>query len=212
MKYSRINNAYVFTDEENNLIEKCKHQGSAWNDPQLISLKKNIRLFLRQEQGAKCCYCKRWMTNDISGTQIDHIVSRNEYVGYMFEPYNLALTCPGCNEVKKRSKILNIVPSDVYSHKSEDYKIVHPYFDEYDKHIRQWGAIREALSKKGEFTIRCCNLSRLINVEKADRADKAQNGTAVERMVYTILNSNIHNEVSSCLNDIDKFIKGVKII
>lgn len=211
MNYNRIRHPYAYAANEKELITRLYHRGSDWDKTQFKSLKQNLRLFLRYQQGNFCCYCKKELGYDIGETHIEHIVSRNEYADYGFEPYNLAISCPGCNEKKGDKPVCINVPSNIYSHKSKDYMIVHPYFDDYNQHIQVDGPLRIALSTKGQKTIEYCELSRLRRVEQEKIALDALMGNDTQKRMCAILNSHNNEEVNTCLNEISNFIKEVKL-
>lgn len=202
----RINKPYQYSPIEQQTISKFYHHKDDWKKKSLSDIKQNIREHLRRNQNNVCCYCQSKLGFQSSDTNIEHIVSRDEYEDYGFEPYNLALSCPDCNAHKLGRKVLNIVPSAMYSHNAADYRIVHPYFDEYSEHIRQFGTLYEAKSSKGEITIDYCNLSRMQVVEQREKKYRAEKGTIADKLIYKLLYSSIGQSTFSLLNDIDKFI------
>lgn len=209
---NRIDHPYVFSDKEQERISHYYHHSKDWDKSQLDTIKNRLRDFLRQEQDNTCCYCKQVLGFDVTQTHIEHIVSRNECEKYGFEQYNLSLSCPGCNTIKTNKPVLNITPTIQYSHNSQDYKIVHPYFDVYNQHIRKYISIYEALSSKGEVTIDYCKLSRLTAVEENERAYKALHGGAIAKIFYSIITPSLMTNVESELNKLDKILKGINNI
>jgi len=89
------------------------------------------------------------------------------YLGYMFEPLNLCVCCPDCNEYKSNREVLTDPPIKgyvpvAYPNDPAKFRIVHPHLDEYSTHIRRAGILYIPLSEKGSYTFYVCNLARYL--------------------------------------------------
>lgn len=109
--------------------------------------------------------CNSGMAKQILATHgrvwdIEHVISRDENLKFMFEPQNLAVSCIECNGAKRATRV-TIRDYVRFPRRSQNYLIVHPHFDEYFEHIDIVGDnTYQALSKKGKFTIYHCDLFR----------------------------------------------------
>lgn len=66
---------------------------------------------------------------------IEHIVSKDKKVQFMFEPRNLCVACKNCNGAKGSKEVL-VNPNRIrFPSSSQNYKIIHPHFDTYHEHI-----------------------------------------------------------------------------
>jgi 5-methylcytosine-specific restriction endonuclease McrA len=160
-----ITNPIVFTAEEVELIVatiSAEDFGSnSWSNDALEDLRSRIKRYYIGEQAYECCYCKQRLYADHGRLwDIEHVIARALKCGFMFEPRNLAIACVECNGAKGTTPVSN--PARVsFPDRSQLYKIVHPYFDEWDQHLELEGETTyRALSEKGKFTIYNCDLFR----------------------------------------------------
>lgn len=166
-KYDRIKYSYVFSAEEQALIDEKYKKSKDWNKKCFDGIKSNIREYLRYLQGNTCCYCKRMLGFDKRCVEIEHIISRNENKAFGFVPNNLALACSACNSCKSSAKVLKVPKSNIYPVDPNSFLIVHPYYDDYSKHIRLINnCIYISKTEKGTNTIRICKLDRLTVIEQ----------------------------------------------
>jgi len=88
----------------------------------------------------------------------------------MFEPKNLCVVCADCNEIKREQEVANEEPDPVHNGKtrklyprsSRSFRIVHPHFDVWEKHIQKFGPVFADKTDKGHFTIGACKLNRYL--------------------------------------------------
>ncbi|GAA6131708.1 HNH endonuclease [Halopseudomonas sabulinigri] len=160
--------AITYTEEEEKLIEGfLKSPGfdsSAWEDGQLKDLKKKIKDFYVKEQKNVCVYCRVKMpSNNGRVWDVEHVISRIENGGFMFEPRNLCVSCPDCNVSKGVKKVTNSKAKKSYP---RNFIIAHPHFDKYEDHVKviSAGSYYFARTAKGEQTIAVCRLNRFYEV------------------------------------------------
>lgn len=166
-----INNVINYESLDNALIRGKFASGtfthSDWGADDLMPLRSKIRAFYRSEQLGVCAYCKGDVSLTSAGNaHIEHIAPKSLYLDFIFEPKNLCVVCADCNTIKRNQEVFNRVPDTVfrgitqYPRSSSAFKIVHPYFDDYDDHILIMGRIYIDKSDKGAFTISACKLNR----------------------------------------------------
>lgn len=202
---SKIDNPYVFDDDELVLIENNFGIHDDWDKNVFSDLKGKIRDALRPEQDNKCCYCKKELGYDIKEVDIEHIIPKATYPKFTFEPKNLALSCPGCNTIKGDKPVLSkkIVR---YPNHSKHHTIIHPHFDDYEDNILiHNGCVFEAISTKGSHTITVCQLYRLKVVEK--KAKSALKNKTKEGELISLIMSASQEELTDAMTELMKRIK-----
>lgn len=144
-----------------------------WDTENLEELRKEIRDFYRIEQKAICSYCRQVISIVYpTNAHIEHIAPKSLHPEYIFEAKNLCVICSDCNQIKKKQETINEIPDTVkkkyktkYPDKPDDFFLVHPHFDDYDKHILIInGFYVDNDSKKGNFTIGACRLNRKLSI------------------------------------------------
>lgn len=143
----------------------CPQEGSAnpdaWGADLVKELRSAIKAHYIAAQGSRCCYCNRHLGSENHRVwDIDHIVSRATHPAFMFEPMNLAATCPDCNIAKRDLEVLWNRRRKTYPKKSDAFRIFHPHFDDYEHHIFRKGLIYLPKTEKGKRTIYACDLLR----------------------------------------------------
>lgn len=165
-----INRPIEYSAQSADIIERKKNSAGfrheMWSDEDLELVRREIRDYYRNEQRLVCAYCRARVANrSAAGAPIEHIVSKSSNINFIFEPRNLCVVCPDCNEYKGKREVLvepvtksrNIYK---YPEKTEDFRIVHPHYDDFDDHIMQANRIYVECSDKGGYTIYVCNLNR----------------------------------------------------
>ncbi|OPC56795.1 HNH endonuclease [Elizabethkingia bruuniana] len=162
----KINNHYIFDKKDSSIIKNNFNNYLDWDKDCFDELKDKVKVFLRNEQNNKCCYCKKELKFDLKDVDIEHIIPKSAYSKFTFHKYNLALSCPACNTIKGRKEVLKKVIIN-YPRDSRHLKIIHSHFDNYSEHIRiENDCVFIPLTKKGSETITICELYRLITVEQ----------------------------------------------
>lgn len=148
-----------------------------WSSPSLESVRCEIRDYYRTIQRLQCVYCRGAVAQRSAvGAPVEHVVPKSQYLNFMFEPKNLCVVCPDCNEYKSKKEVLDpvmVAPRVRYPTVSNAFKIVHPHFDEYEDHIIKHNRIYVDCSDKGGYTIYICNLNRFFR--KFGRCDEFVN-------------------------------------
>ncbi|MDH5903459.1 hypothetical protein L8S00_08610 [Vibrio splendidus] len=126
-----------------------------------------IRTHYKDQQGYRCCYCRQQTLQDHGFVwDCEHILPKAIYPQFLFEPYNLALSCRECNIAKEKFKNQLITEdNEDYCCDGNKYRIIHPHFDIYSEHLnleeldgtKIYKIITES---KGAFTYKCCGLQR----------------------------------------------------
>lgn len=132
------------------------------------AFRKEVRDYYRNEQNFTCPYCGR-VREEFHGGQwdIDHIIPKSTHPAYLYTPKNLAVTCKDCNTHKSNKTPLSspVANTSPYPDNKEAYKIIHPHFDPFYKHInltkdKNGRSCHEVITKKGGETFEMCNLIR----------------------------------------------------
>ncbi|AVO58240.1 HNH endonuclease family protein [Pseudomonas chlororaphis] len=156
-----------------------------WSAPELEDVRCEIRNHYRDVQRLQCVYCQgAIMHRSAAGAPVEHIVPKSQYLSFMFEPKNLCVICPDCNEYKGAQEVLMqpvmVAPRVNYPTSSNAFRIVHPHYDEYEDHIMRHNRVYVDRSVKGGYTIFLCNLNRFYR--RFGRCDEFVNDVAlVER-------------------------------
>lgn len=108
--------------------QKCWTKG----DCATKSLKNKISEYTLKQQGCKCAYCEELIFN---GAQLDHIVPKQLHSEFCYEPKNLLTSCSVCNMYVKNAED-TIEEPIVLRYEKNRFKIVHPYFNDPDIHIK----------------------------------------------------------------------------
>lgn len=177
-----INDPVVLSQNSLAIIEgKLQEPGfnhTKWSDADLESVRCEIRDHYREVQRLVCVYCQGAVAmRSAFGAPVEHIVPKSQHVGFMFEPKNLCVICPDCNEYKGKREVLVepvLVANRVnYPTDRMAFRIMHPHFDEYDDNIMRHNKVYIECSDKGGYTIYICNLNRFFR--KFGRCDEFVN-------------------------------------
>lgn len=116
-----------------------------WNDEGNKDVKKFrslIRNHYLSEQKLTCFYCKQYIfsTNGLHW-QVEHILPKSLFPQFLFEPKNLIVICPDCNREKGNQNPHidgdRVCGQQTYPSASGRFKIIHPFFDNYEEHIKR---------------------------------------------------------------------------
>lgn len=152
-----------------------------WSAPDLEAVRCEIRDYYRSVQRLQCVYCQGAVAlRSAGGAPVEHIVPKSQYLSFMFEPKNLCVVCPDCNEYKSKKEVFDpvmVAPRVNYPAIGNAFRIVHPHFDEYEEHIMKHNRVYVDCSDKGGYTIYICNLNRFFR--KFGRCDEFVNDVAL---------------------------------
>lgn len=159
-------------------VEKSDYCHTKWNDPDLEPVRCEIRDHYRKVQRLVCVYCQGPVAmRSAFGAPVEHIVPKSQYLSFMFEPKNLCVICPDCNEYKGKREVLVepvMVASRVnYPTDPMAFRIMHPHYDNYEDNIMRHNKVYVECSDKGGYTIYICNLNRFFR--KFGRCDEFVN-------------------------------------
>lgn len=157
-----------------------------WERKIFNTVKANIKRYYCPKQKQLCAYCQTELEHECHSEHIEHIVDKSFRPQWMFEPYNLALSCRQCNTYKTTKQVLTIFSRNaiVLPIGSRYYIICHPHFDEFDDHFELIDDlfIKAKNNYKGQNTIEICGLwrplymdrrARHLAIKKSDRSIKA---------------------------------------
>lgn len=160
-----IQSPYTITLADKKAIEKASNgnpQKEDWEKSTLKDFKGRVRQHYRDQQNDRCAYCRMDISSATGSFHIEHIIPKSLHPEWMYNPKNLCVACSNCNSAKYND---NVLSSDKYTNlpsHSSDYLIVHPHLDNYFEHIQIVdGLLYKGLTKKGKFTIKTCNLTRV---------------------------------------------------
>ncbi|MES0091032.1 hypothetical protein [Mesorhizobium sp. M0030] len=163
--------------------------GTYWQSGNCDAFKAHAKQYYIGEQNYRCCYCNKQIDTDNHAVwDLEHVLSRDNYPQYIFEPLNLSISCKDCNIAKSNKTVTVSLEYKKFPKRSSSYLIAHPHFDELDDHIGLHAGLvyypRNG-SKKGIFTIQVCNLTRyaeLYDERKGPVCDKRYEADVAQLM------------------------------
>lgn len=182
-----------------------------WDKQTLKPIKDDIRDYLYNINNNRCFFCKSKINNGSNNETIEHILSKDKYPNFTFNPYNLTLACSDCNRIKNAEDVLNKniqnaenLDFDYYPSNSNDYIIVHPYFDDYSDHIYIDDIFYLGKDYKGKNTIKFYNLTRLSLAEIKVK-EKREETTKIN-LAKNLIKNNSNN-----MNNIDAEVESIVV-
>jgi uncharacterized protein (TIGR02646 family) len=158
----KITTTYILTQQDQDLINLLSpFQPGVWDKSAVKDIKREIHDQLLVIQGYNCCYCGL-KVNEGGRAEIEHIankggVKRPAYVEFVFTKENLAIVCQFCNSSSKKGQEDILDNIDLTNYDNCTFKIVHPYFDEPDRHYSwskgKYKILISYISNKGEKSI-----------------------------------------------------------
>lgn len=150
-------------EDINNIQAAAIEGGKIWENPLLERFKTKLKNYYRGLKN-ECCYCKRVFVGEFSySIDIEHILPKSKFKNLMFAPYNLNISCKRCNMRIKKSRTDFLVDSEKAKANPMDktlYKIIHPNFEDYEKHI--------------EFFVNIDNLKKIIKYNILSDSEKGK--------------------------------------
>ncbi|EQB3936438.1 hypothetical protein [Vibrio vulnificus] len=150
-------------------IEALKpFRGGLWDDNNhdINEFKNQLRDALIVIQNDKCAYCGLEL-NETGKREIEHFAPkggpvRPKHLEFMFTIDNLFLSCTLCNSPSKKGNN-DIILVKKRKYQKCKFKILHPYYDNYDKHYQWVNEAHKVLisykTKKGKRTIKMFDLA-----------------------------------------------------
>lgn len=157
---------FIYSEEDSAMIRSVWPEGSpadpdSWTNESVRTLRSSIKSHYIAAQNSKCCYCDRHLGSENRRIwDVDHVVPRATHPRFMFEPRNLAASCPDCNIAKRDARVLENNSRKTYPTTSQAFIILHPHFDRFADHIYNDGYVYVPKTEKGKRTIYICDLLR----------------------------------------------------
>jgi len=189
---------FALEHEEANAVENALETATPWDwvpedDGERLALKRakgKILAYHLERHGGNCCYCR----TNLNGagpfmTDREHVLPKGKpvYKQFSYAMWNLAAACKRCNMQFKRKGDAFVVDTNdpAKFQDSENYRFIHPNFDEYGEHLMRVTAqvdtknivmfIKTGGSEKAVYTHEFFGLADL----QMDSFDQAQ-GLGVE--------------------------------
>jgi hypothetical protein len=147
------------------IIQTAINQGGEiWDNALLTDIKRKIKLYYLGINHRQCCYCRRDAEDEFMMVlDIEHILPKSLFADFMFQLFNLNVSCKRCNMRIKGNRVdflsdraaVNLTPQDPLQ-----YLFSHPNLDEYYTNIEYMVTIRNhkksikylQLTPKGSYT------------------------------------------------------------
>lgn len=158
----------VFTPNEASFVKAYDGKNyNIWNSDaeELKTIRKKFRDANLQRQSYQCCYCRQTKLEDHGLVwDVEHVAPKSLHPRFLFESFNIAVSCKACNIAKSERNTLAGNPKK-YPQDGTRFLIIHPHFDNYDDHIEiiKLGTqfiYRAKNSGKGKATYIACDLIR----------------------------------------------------
>ncbi|WP_341900048.1 hypothetical protein [Fluviicola taffensis] len=162
-------------DDIANIKLAIQQGGKVWENPLIQGFKTKVKTYYRHYENEQCCYCRRDLEDEFNMViDIEHILPKGEFKDYMFQLFNLNISCKRCNMLYKREKTDFVIDLNEVLKTPEDtthYKMIHPNLDKYFNHIKlnkivddKYKLIKYQVlngSPKGQFTYDYFNLKKI---------------------------------------------------
>lgn len=209
-----ITSPYTMTSADIKAVSKASNgnpQKEDWEKSSLKAYKDRVRRYYRQQQNKKCVYCRMNVSTATSYFHIEHIVPKSVHPEWMYEPFNLCVACPNCNSAKNSQEVLENKEIADLPTESSDYLIIHPHIDRYFDNIEIVdGLLYKGLTKKGEYTIKLCNLTRpeLLSERARVFIQQEQKPDSYSKLLITYIhNSGWIGDMNTLLDEIKNLMK-----
>lgn len=185
-------NEVIFLGEDLELVNEFNllkdKESVSWSDEKYSHVRKTIKDHYLKEQDYTCCFCRqRIVVKSNRAWDAEHIISKSTHPNFMFEPKNLCITCPDCNNEKRDGQVLDREDRVRFPMNSNAYKIVHPHFDSYDEHLDVIvvGKLYRIKTFKGRYTYRIYGLDRFMMDAGLSREEKGSD--KVQKLMQSAL-------------------------
>ncbi|MDO9474779.1 MAG: hypothetical protein Q7J28_17175 [Caulobacter sp.] len=138
--YSPALSTFSYTASQMAAITAAMLRSRPWTvkDPDVKAAKNAIRDLHLKRQEDTCCYC-RMSLHGGGYFMIDreHVLPKAKYRPFVFEIWNLSVSCKRCNMELKRERDAFVVDKSATApfQDSGNYRIIHPNFDEWEAHL-----------------------------------------------------------------------------
>lgn len=157
---------YNFSASEKSIIAEARIRNGSdncWDDPQLSDLKSSLKTHYIREQHRRCAYCNKIYDSARHRVwDLDHVLPRNTFPQFTFDPRNIVASCVECNNWKSNKAALRGAAT-LYPRSSRRFLIIHRAFDDFRHHIVSNGRFfYQSVTEKGSYTIWACRLNRFL--------------------------------------------------
>lgn len=206
-----IDHLYELTGEDRRAIDEASpgvKDKDHWEKDCLKDFKRRFRRDMFPKQNYRCAYCRLDLHPNEVTPEIEHIVPKNLKPDWMYEPFNLCLSCKLCNTKKGHvKKTLVDEAVDVLPRDSASYKMIHPHLDRYSENIEFVGdVLYRGISDKGKYTISLCELNRYEVA--AARAMELIKQSVIDETKIILLLTEKGNE--ALVDDMNVFLEDIK--
>jgi uncharacterized protein (TIGR02646 family) len=130
----------TFDKADRALIDAAIAQGGdIWNNETLADIKQRIKAHYRLDEGGHCCYCRRRFKGEFKlDIDIEHVLPKSKFVDFIFQLFNLNISCKRCNMWIKKERIDFLIDASTIlqnCQQSDQYQLIHPNFDQYFDHM-----------------------------------------------------------------------------
>lgn len=206
-----IDHPYELTGEDILAIQEASPKvkdKDHWENNCLNDFKGRFRRDMLPKQNYRCAYCRRELhTNEVT-PEIEHIVPKSLKPNWMYEPFNLCLSCKLCNT--KKGHVKKTLEDETVEEMPQDtkaYKMIHPHLDRYSENIEFVGDILyRGISNKGKYTIWLCELNR-YEVAAARAMELIKQGAIDETRTVLVLTDKDNQEL---VDNLDAFLEDIK--
>jgi uncharacterized protein (TIGR02646 family) len=204
----KINSVYSRTVSDDIEINTDSASNKKWKNG-YKTFKNNIRRHLKIQQNGRCAFCRCYINTGSSYSNLEHLVSKDNYPQFEFLPSNLAYCCWLCNRPKGTRNTLSNPVSDrtlqQFPANSSEFLIVNPYYDNYEDHIEfidEIIIVKKNNSSKGGKTIEFYNLARPELAEDRAREFKLNQNTIYHQLTQRLTSAASFPEVLEQINNI----------
>ncbi|MCX2454164.1 hypothetical protein OQX61_23035 [Pedobacter sp. PLR] len=147
--------------------------GKIWENVLLTNVKRKIKTHYLGVTTEQCCYCKRDMRDEFMMViDIEHVLPKSQFPDYMFELFNLSVSCKRCNMLIKGDStefLFDRATVSLQPRDTEQYRLIHPNLDDYFENIEYIVQIKNnkksikylQLKPKGVYTYSFFRLDKL---------------------------------------------------
>ncbi|SHM64749.1 HNH endonuclease [Chitinophaga jiangningensis] len=182
--------------------------GNIWENDLLKDIKRKIKDHCLTTTSYQCCYCRTDFTDEFRMVMdIEHILPKSIFSDFMFDVFNLSVSCKRCNmRIKKeRTDFLQDINQVRLSPIDPDqYLISHPNLEDYFQHCEYFSSTHNGkkyikyvpLTDKGVFTYTYFELER----KEIECLSENQGVRIAENEISENIPIDLTNEIRQLLN------------
>jgi uncharacterized protein (TIGR02646 family) len=196
----RIDEPYTKTAANTTEIAADLADNKKWSDG-YIGFKTDIRTYLKTKQNNRCAFCRCRVSVGTGFSNLEHMVGKDPYPQFKFEPLNLVYCCTKCNLGKNTKPTLSAPIADrtaqAFPAQSNGFNIVNPYLDNYEDHLDFLDdiiVIQSNGSVKGANTIEFYKLARFDLAEERAYELNVDQQSINKKLVSRLLDDSLEAE------------------